>query len=151
MIGVELLTIEIGHPRYEEIMRPIRQNVRLRQQMWDDAEHAFDEEPGKSWCMVLCNGIPAAWAASTCPPSRLLCCDNYERRGSGRQYGLYRLAYDFRHATIVAPSTLPAITYLGAEPIPLHEADGWVKTGTHGVSSSTGLEWWQLHREPTAH
>lgn len=151
---IKLVIVQIGHLLYEEVMGPIRTDPILRQQLWDDAEHALDEAPSKLWVMVLHDGVPAAWAAAVVERHDgapvLRCCDNYERRGPGRDRRLYPAAYRHRHERIVAPCGLPAVTYLGREPIPLHEADGWYRTGVHGVSDATGLAWWELRRPATA-
>ncbi|GGM27305.1 hypothetical protein GCM10011608_10080 [Micromonospora sonchi] len=150
----EVVNVAPGHRRYEELIGQIRANPALLARMWADAEHRLDEPPGKTWTVatVLYDGrwIPAAWAACIEQDGLLRCCDNYEHPG-WRGHGLYAAAYRHRHATIVAPSRLPAITYLFAQPIPLHEADGWYRTGVRGISTAAGVEheWWEMRREPT--
>jgi hypothetical protein len=137
----EVLNLSIGDQRYDEILGQIRGDAYLRAQMWADAEHGFDEPPGKVWTVVVVRDhgrwVPAAWAAATVQHHGgqpvLRCSDNYERSGRGRRLGLYPMAYRHRHVTVVAPSPYPALTYLFAGPLTLHEADGW----------------WELRRRPT--
>lgn len=150
--GVDVATVEVGHPRYEELIGQIRGDAVLRGQMWADAEHELVERPGKVWTVVSVweggRWVPAAWAAAHVDGGLLRCSDNYERRGAGRARGLYRVAYRQRHRTVVGPSGLPAITYLFVQPIALHEADGWRRTGVAGTSHATGEahDWWELWR-----
>ncbi len=145
----DLVTVSIGHPRYEELIGRIRADDELRAQMWADAEHVLTEQLGKLWTVVSVQRAgrwePQAWAAARVDAGVLRCTDNYERRGPGRDHGLYRVAYAHRHHTIVYPCRLPALTYLFAEPIALHEADGWRRTGNAGVSDH-GHHWWELLR-----
>ena len=151
MIRHVVLSVRIGDERYEDLIGQIRA----------DAEHELDEQPGKAWAVVAVEGhgrwVPAAWAAATVEPGPggpvLRCSDNYERRGPGRLHGLYPIAYRHRHETVVAPSRLPGLTYLFAQPIGLHEADGWHRTGLTGTSRQPGIEphqWWELRRGATA-
>jgi hypothetical protein len=150
-ITVAVDTVQIGDDDYERHLGRIRQDEQLLADMWRDAEHLLDEHPGKRWTVVSVGGMPVAWAAATVVDADghlLRCSDNYERRGIGRVAHLYRLAYRRRHETIVAPAGLPALTYLFAEPIPLHEADGWVRTGLTGTSD-LGHQWWELRRAAT--
>jgi hypothetical protein len=130
----------------------------LRTQWWDDAES--EHEPDTSYLMVLVdeNGLmtPAAWAGYRLVDGVLRCCNNYVRREyRGRNPELYAMAYAARHAEVVTVLNMPAVTYLYAQPIALHEADGWVKdTGSdsHGSSYARpgGQEhlWWRLRRDP---
>ena len=142
----EVLTVQIGDENYERTIGPIRSDRVLRAEMQADAEHTLDERPGKLWCVVLVGDVPAAWCAVQIQDGVLRCSDNYERRGVGRERGLYTEAYRHRHNTIVAPSGLPAVTYLFAQPIARHEADGWYRTGLAGVSDD-GHEWSELRRD----
>ena len=150
----QILTIHAGLPRFDELVNGIMANDDLVEQMWADAEHVPDDFTGATLSMVLVDGVPAAWAGSTeeeeiSGAPMLRCCLNYERRGPGRDLGLYAEAYAHRHRTVVEPSGVPAVTYLFAEPIAPHEADGWRRTGHTGMSDQ-GHRWWGLHREPTA-
>lgn len=151
----EVITVEIGHQRYEDLIGRIRRDADLLAALWADAETRLEESPGKRWAVVAVDGEPVAWAAARVTTIdgvlTLVCSDNYEARGVGRDRGLYQVAYRVRHATIVAPSPLPGVTYLYRQPRPLHEADGWQLTGVHGVSTDAGEphEWWQLRRAPT--
>ena len=121
-----VLNLSLGDERYEQVLGQILDGVHLRSRMWADAEHRFEEIPGKVWTVVLARQndrrIPAAWAAGTVQhvggEPVLLCSDNYERRGPGRRWGLYKEAYRHRHATLVTTSTFPTLTHLFAEPIP---------------------------------
>lgn len=153
MTAHELVNVAIGQPRYEELVGQIRTDPALLAHMWGDAEHRLEERPGKVWtvCAVRSEGrwVPAAWAASIAEDAMLRCGDNYEHP-AWRGKGLYAAAYTYRHTTVVAPSALPAVTYLFAQPIALHEADGWYRSGAHGVSTEAGEphEWWELRRDP---
>lgn len=156
----EVLNLSIGDERYEEVLGQIRGDADLRAQMWADAEHEFAEAPGKVWTVVVVlehgRWVPAAWAAAAVQHDGdepvLHCSDNYERRGPGRQWRLYPVAYRHRHVTIVAPSRLPKLTYLFAGPLALHKADGWYRTGLSGASCKPGIDphqWWELRLAPT--
>ncbi len=130
----------------------------LRTQWRDDAES--EHEPDVSYLMVLVDDggplVPAAWAGYRVIDGVLHCCNNYVRREyRGRNPELYAMAYAARHREVVAVLNMPAVTYLYAQPIPLHEADGWIRDtgpGSHGVSRARpdGEEhpWWRLRREP---
>lgn len=153
---LEIVTVQWGDDRYAELIAPLRDDQVLVEQMWGDAEHRFEEHPAKRWVFAVVDGEPAAWAAATWTADSngrplLRCSDNYERRGPGRDYRLYQLAYRRRQTSIVVPAArvgVPAVTYLFEQPIALHEADGWVKTGSTGVSGEAGEkhQWWQLRR-----
>lgn len=148
----EIYNVRQGDDRYEQFIGQIRADRQLQADMWADAEHELIELPGKSWTVVAVDGTPVAWAAARVEQidgTRVLkCSDNYERRGVGRDRQLYRLAYTYRHTTIVEPTRLPAVTYLFAQPMPLHEADGWRRTGLTGTSEH-GHDWWELRRDPS--
>lgn len=155
----EVLNIRLGDERYEELIGQIRTDPGLLAEMWADAEHEVVEVPGKVWTVVLVEQggrwVPAAWCAATVEQHAdgpvLRCGDNYERRGSGRELGLYRVAYRYRHETVVLPSGLPGLTYLFSQPVGPHESDGWYWTGVTGTRREVGLEphdWWEMRREP---
>lgn len=158
----EIVNVVQGDDLYEELLSQIRDDPGLLQQMWQDAEHRLIEVPGKIWTIAVVwseqerRWVPAAWAAACeviddAGRAVLRCSDNYERRGVGRDHGLHGAVYRHRHETVVAPSGLPAVTYLFAEPIPPHERDGWYKTGLHDVSREPGIDehpWWELRRDP---
>lgn len=141
-----MLNLCIGDERYEQVHGQIRSDADLRARMWADAEHRFDEAPDKVWTVVIVREdgrwVPAAWAAAAVRHDGeepvLVCSDGYERHGPGRRWGLYRVAYQHRHTTIVAPSPLPALTYLFEAPIRLHLADGWYRTGLSSTSREPG-------------
>lgn len=147
---IEILTLTPDHPRYVEIIAHFAAEP-LATQWWSDAESRH--EPGVSYALVLADDVPAAWAGWIVTEIdgiwTLKCCSNYERRGAGRERGLYALAYNHRHRATVAPSALAAVTYLFPEPIELHEADGWTRTGLADLSDD-GHDWAELRREPTA-
>lgn len=152
----EVINIQIGHPRYEELIGQIRGNSTLLAQMWADAEHKLDEHPNKIWTVVVVadgdRKVPAAWAAATVEHRVdgpiLRCSDNYECRGPGRDHGLYAVAYAHRHRTVVEPAGIPAVTYLFAQPIARHEADGWYRTTTCSDPGVEPHDWWELRRKP---
>lgn len=148
-ITVDIHSMSLGDDSYEPLISQIRTDEQLRADMWRDAEHDLQEQPDKRWTIVVVNGAPVAWAAATIEDQDgqrvLRCSDNYERRGIGRVAGLYRVAYRHRHQRIVAPSGLPGLTYLFEQPIALHEADGWVRTGATDLSDA-GHRWWELRR-----
>jgi hypothetical protein len=158
--GVEVVTVQLGDPAYEELLGPVREDRALLAQMWADAESRLDEEPGKSWCiaMVEVDGrqVAAAWAAAVEVEHQsgvrmLRCCNNYERPGY-RGRGLYALAYAHRHATVVRPSGMPAITWIFDQPRALHERDGWVVTDV-GISREPDIEphrWFEMRRTSTS-
>jgi hypothetical protein len=155
---IEVVTVQLGDDRYEQVLGQIRADRQLLDEVWSDSETRLVEQPGKMWVVVLASGVPAAWAAAYVeehigPAGAeivLRCTDSYERRGPGRDLGLYLLAYRRRHEVLVAPSRLPGLTFLYRQPMALHEADGWYRTGVHDVSREPGLDehpWWQLRRD----
>lgn len=156
---LDLFNVRLGDSLYEDLLGQIRNDPALLARMWDDAESHLDEAPGKVWSVAAVTDhrgrwTPAAWAAAIEQTEDgrpvLKCCNNYERPGY-RGHGAYAAAYAHRHTTIVAPSHLPGVTYLFRQPIGLHEADGWYRTGVQGVSTEAAQshEWWELRRHPT--
>ncbi len=155
---VDVINVRRGDPRFEEVIGHIRQDERLLREMWADAEHRLDDDSlSRHWTVVVVREggqrVPAAWCTSRVEWQHgtrvLVCADNYERRGAGRDNKLYDLAYAHRHATIVTPWPGPAVTYLFDGPIALHEADGWRRTGLTGTSRQDGIpphEWHELRR-----
>lgn len=121
--------------------------------IWADAESAMDDEPGKVWCVATVRAggrrVAAAWAAAYETEEHgqrvLKCCDNYEHP-DWRGRGLYGLAYAWRHATVLVPSGLPAVTYVFAQPVAKDEADGWVVTDEG--DSADGHHWYEMRRDP---
>lgn len=117
--------------------------------MWADAESRPDEldVPGTRWTVALAGGGLAAWCAASPAGGVLRCHSNFEVPAY-RGRGLYGRAYRERHRAVVLPCGLLAVTYLFAQPIGLHEADGWVRTGVSGVSFAAGEPhaWWELRR-----
>lgn len=149
---VEVVTVEIGHLRYEQLFGPLRDDPGVLATMWQEAESRLNEVPGKRWTVAVAerDGRPAAaaaWAAALVVDGELRCCNNYERPGF-RGRGLYEAAYRVRHDTIVARCGLPAVTYVFEQPLALHLADGWRVTD-EGVSSEPEVpahRWVELRR-----
>lgn len=148
---IEILHLTPGHPRYAEITALLMAEP-LAEQWRQDAESRH--EPDVSYAMVLADDVPAAWAGWEMRAGVLHCVSSYERRGPGRDLGLYATAYAHRHRAVVADWTGPAVTYLYEQPIPLHLADGWVHSGDrpgvdHGISDEPDApphRWWRLIR-----
>ncbi|MEU8185994.1 hypothetical protein [Micromonospora carbonacea] len=147
----KMVTLRHGEAQYADLLDTIRADTWLVGRMWVDAESQPDEldRPGTVWCVALVDGVPAAWCAATPDGAALRAHSNYEHPHH-RERGLYAAAYAQRHRDVVQPSRLPALTYLFAQPIPLHEGNGWQRTGTHGPGEVGGNWWWELHRDPTA-
>lgn len=144
-------TLAHGQPEYAALLDRIRADEWLVGRMWVDAESTPDEldVPGTWWTVVVVDGAPAAWCAARLDGDALRCHSNYEHPAH-RGRGLYAAAYRERHQTVVAPAAVPAVTYLFAQPIPLHERDGWRRTGEQGPGRLPDHWWWELRREPTA-
>ncbi|MBQ1047820.1 hypothetical protein KBX50_04975 [Micromonospora sp. C51] len=154
---IEVITLVHGTPHFGALLARTRADPELIERMWVDAECTPDEldVPGTWWSVaVLHDGSRlAAWAAARVDGGVLKCFANYEVPGIGRELGLYRDVYRERHRSVVLRMGLPAVTYLFAEPIPLHLADGWYRTGLQGESETTGTvthTWQELRREPTS-
>jgi hypothetical protein len=146
MPGV-VVTLTHGTRRYSALLDQIREDADLVVAMWRDGEHLPLEldVPGTQWSIALVDGVPAAWCAATVTDGVLTCHSNYERPGH-RGHGLYRLAYRERHRTVIAPAGLDAVTYLFADPIELHQADGWTLTGREGSGVLPDHHWYELRR-----
>lgn len=144
-------TLAHGQPEYAALLDRIRADEWLVGRMWADAESRPDEldVPGTWWTVVVVDGAPAAWCAARLDGGVLKCHSNYEHPAH-RGRGLYAAAYRERHQTVVATAAVPAVTYLFRQPIPLHEADGWYRTGLEGPGELPDHWWWQLRREPAA-
>ncbi len=142
------VTLTHGERFYDDLLRVVRGDRALVEAMWADAESSPAEldVPGTEWSVVLLgDGTPVAWCAARVDAEGVLKChSNYEVR-AWRGNGFYEAAYRARHRQVVGACGLPAVTYLFSEPIALHEADGWYRTGLEGVS---GHRWWQLRRRP---
>ena len=137
---------------YEPLIGSLREDSALLATMWQEAESRLDEAPEgapyvKMWWVTLAPNTsePAAWAALVLGASgEVVCCNNYER-GEWRGLGLYEQAYRRRHA-ILAALGMPAVTYIFAQPLALHLADGWRITG-QGDSAEMGVpshHWYEL-------
>jgi hypothetical protein len=137
---VEIIHVAPGNPRIEFL-----QQEPLRTEWFDDAES--QHERGVAYLMVLARDpagllVPAAWAGYRIEDEAgrvvLRCCNNYVRREfRGRTPDLYAVAYRARHDRVVRRFGLHAVTYLFPEPIPLHEADGWVRDTSAGGSGTS--------------
>lgn len=153
----EVLNVTAGDPAWPELIGQIEGDCALREDMWRDAEHLlpFPAEATVTVVAVWEGGrrVPAAWCASRVEQVQgvetLICSDNYERRGPGRRYGLYQVAYRYRHATIVAPSPLPARSFLFPQPVAAHLGDGWYRVGIWRRGELRGHRYAQFRRNPT--
>jgi hypothetical protein len=146
------LTVETlihGDQLYTDLLARVRRDDGLTAAMWADAESRPGEldVPGTHWTVAIIeDGTPAAWCAARITDDGVIKChSNYERPGH-RGRGLYDLAYHARHQNVVRAYSLPAVTYLFAGPIGLHEADGWRRTGLEGDGETGGHRWHELRR-----
>lgn len=149
-------TLTYGEPEYAVRLAQIQSDSELVHRMWIDAESRPHELAlaGTSWSITLVRGggqeLPAAWCAAHqidddgAPVLR--CHSNYEVPAY-RGHGLYMAAYQERHRRIIRTSALPAVTYLFAQPMGLHLADGWATTGLTGPGDLDGHQWWELRRK----
>lgn len=148
----ELVTVWVGHPRYEELVGPLRADADLLATMWQEAESRLDEAPGKRWCLAVVEHdgqlVAGAWAAAIVLPDGTLKCTNSYERPNFRGHGLYMAAYRHRHSTIVRRHGGPAITYVYAQPLGLHLADGWNITdeGDSDEPDAPSHHWYELRR-----
>ncbi len=159
---VAVIAVLPGSKRHARLIAEMRSEP-LATQWWQDAESRYEPgEPPVSYMVTYVtddNGlvVPAAWAGwrldTDWTGTRLLCCDNYVRRGyRGRVPELYRLAYRARHRNVVRALKLPAVTYLFPEPVDLHLADGWVQDDSPSGSdvSDLGHHWTRLDWTPVS-
>jgi hypothetical protein len=143
---MQVVTLTHGQPQYADLLDQIRQDPTLAARMWADAESRPDELdlPGTWWSVALVwdehRWVPAAWCAARVEDGALRAFCNYEVP-AWRNLDLYADAYRERHHAVLVPSGLPAVTYLFPEPIALHEADGWERTGREGSGELDG-HWW---------
>jgi hypothetical protein len=162
---VKLIHLTPDDPDYPRIMGMLRAEP-LRTQWWNDAKSKV--EPGVSYLMALAEDeggelVPAAWAGYRVDRADdgpvLWCCNNYVRHGfRNRTPELYAQVYGARHRQVVTVLGLPAYTYLYAQPIPLHLADGWVHDrapDSMGMSRPPAPDvpsqpWWRLRWAPSA-
>lgn len=154
-MNFESITVSHGSWAYEYLLSAIRSNRALAHWLDQDAESKVGEldAPGTTWSVVYLRGErpePVAWAAARhLPDGNLKGCCNYVRRDYRREdigVDLYRQAYMLRHRDVISKHAGPQETYLFAQPIPLHEADGWRKTGESGPGKYPGNHWWRLVR-----
>jgi hypothetical protein len=144
----QTLTLVHGEQLYTDLLHHIRRDVDLTAAMWADAESRPGEldVPDTHWPVALTGaGTPAAWCAARIEhDGTLKCHSNYEVR-QHRGHGLYEDAYHARHRDVILAYRRLAVTYLFHQPIALHEANGWHRTGltNHGP---TGNQWWELRR-----
>ncbi len=151
-LWTETLILSHGEQLYTTLLDRLRADLDVVAAMWDDAESRPDEldQPHTIWSVVVLeDGAPAAWCAATIrDDGTIKCHSNYETR-AWRDHGLYADAYQARHRHVVLAYGVPAVTYLFAQPIGLHEADGWTRTGQHGPGVLPGHHWWELRHEGT--
>lgn len=144
----DTLTLEHGEQLYTDLLERVRADRDLVAAMWADAESRPDEldVPGTHWSVALTeDGTPAAWCAARIEDDGTLKChSNYEVR-AWRGQRMYEDAYFARHWGVVRVYRRPGVTYLFEQPIGLHEADGWYRTGLTDVSAD-GHRWWELRR-----
>lgn len=140
-----------GHPDYERVIGPLRRRRRLLARMWRDAESRLDEEPGKRWWVAVPRWrwlppVAMAWCAAVLEQRRWRCVNSYDRPGF-RWLRLYPAVYRVRHEHI---RYLPAVTYVYAQPLPLHLADGWqiVEQGDSSEIDAPSHHWYGLIRGP---
>jgi hypothetical protein len=150
-VTVQVLTLQQGHPRYEEILGQLRGDRELLAAAWSDAEMTLHEHPAKTWVFAVDGSRPLAWCAlEPAPPDEgveLKAVDSYERRDA-RGRGLYLHVYVVRHDLLRHHS---AVTYLFDQPLPVHLADGWEITAD-GWSNEPGIpahHWSRLTRAAT--
>lgn len=145
------VTLTHGQPRYDDLLDQVWRDFRLVEQMWADAESRPDEMdvPGTHWSVALAKDndqwVPAAWCAARVEGCTLKGFCNYEVPRF-RERGHYETAYRERHHAVILPNGLPAVTYLFTQPVGLHEADGWQRTGREGPGELDGHWWWELRR-----
>lgn len=142
-------TLTYGEQLYADLLARIRDDRDLVAAMWADAECRPDELDiaGTHWTVTLTDdGTPAAWCAARIQDDGVIKChSNYETR-AWRGCGLYEDAYHARHRDVILAYQRPALTYLFAQPIGLHEASGWRLTGKTGAGTLRH-QWWELRRD----
>ncbi|MET0426298.1 MAG: hypothetical protein ABW046_20685 [Actinoplanes sp.] len=141
-------TVVHGEQLYADLLDRVRQDDALVAAMWADAESHPDEldVPGTHWTVSLTeDGTPAAWAAARIIDCVIKCHSNYETRRY-RGCGLYEAAHYGRHRDVILAYKMPAVTYLFEQPITLHEANGWHRTGVTGTGENESHRWWELQR-----
>jgi hypothetical protein len=142
--GTQVQVVRAGDPAYDQLIGQLR-TPDLAAQMWADAEHRLEEQPGKTWVFVTVNGEVAAWTSAWPDDGVVRCGDNYERRGPGREWHLWALAYRHRDR-LFDRITVPLLTYVFEQPLRRHEADGWARTGVEGPGELAGHWWYELRR-----
>lgn len=127
--ALRIVNVSPFAPWYQQLVA-LLESEPLRTQWHTDAESVH--EPGTSYMVALVDDVPAAWAGWRIEADGVLrCCNNYVRHGyRGRTPELYAAAYKARHRDVVLRLGVPAETFLYPEPMPLHEADGWVRDGS---------------------
>lgn len=146
----EIVTTRQGDTRYDALIGAVRADRALMATVWSDSESRMPESSGKVWYVAVVGGVPAAWCAAETVDGVLRCTDSYERHGY-RGHGLYAAVYAYRHldAVLVAEREgMPAVTYVFAEPLALHLADGWVVTaeGDSAELDAPAHHWFELRR-----
>lgn len=145
----EMVTCRTGDAAWTELLGPVLADPALLARMWADAEATPDElaAPGTTWVIATVHAgdhrVAAAWAGAIEEGETLKPVCSYEVP-AWRGHGLYARAYAERHRTIVEPWPGPAVTYVFADPLALHLADGWTATGEG--DSEHGHHWYELRR-----
>lgn len=153
----KILNTRTFRPWWEKYLGPIMDNP--EPEIWDDAEidmrREAQQRPDKSWWLAVAEGTGevlawcACWSTGRTIDGEVLdleCGHNYERRGLGRALGAYRDVFAERQDWI-RMHQLSAVTYIFDQPVALHEAAGWTRTGRHDVSEH-GHHWQELVYRP---
>lgn len=158
---ITIAALRTGLPGYRPYLAPILANPEPA--IRDDAEIDMTtaEHAGKIWWLAIAapgvdthaGPVPSprviAWCAAW--PSQdsryqIECGHNYERRGLGREAGAYRHVFAARQTWLIEQRPT-AVTYIFDQPVELHEAAGWTRTGLHRMSTH-GHHWQQLVWQP---
>jgi hypothetical protein len=149
-VQYEVLIVQLGDPRYEEVLGRLRADRALLELMRVQAGFDLVEHPEKVWIIAVDpTGQPLAWCAyepSDEPGIDVKCVDSCERPECWDE-DVYLVVYTARHELIRQHR---AVTYIYPEPVELHETDGWAVTGT-GISREPGMperRWYRLARQP---
>lgn len=154
---MHIVTTIDGYEAAEKIentyLRQMADDPILCEQARSDGEHdlrAAILDGRYHWWLVIVGNTPVAWCAAWPAdeqPLAIICGENYERRGLGRELGLYPAAFIARQQWLIA-HRLSTVTWIFDQPVALHEAAGWQRTGDESVSEH-GHHWQQLTWTPT--
>ncbi len=152
MTGLSVVTFTCVDPMFETVFGPVFEDQALCGYIKSDAEHVMSRtrqtsDPDKRWWVVVSPaGEALAWCAAwamNSDPRTIMCGENYERRGLGRELAVYPLAFAARQEWLIKQPITNAVTYIFRQPIELHEAAGWCKTGATATSHHEH-QWWEL-------